>query len=81
MLVPNIFGFQYFVIFVDDFSRVTHLHMKEGSKLKSVLKSFYMQIKTSLILVVVYFTPTMHVNLFITHFQFFDDHGDGIIHQ
>ena len=39
--------FQYFVIFVDDFSRITYLYLtKDQSELYSIFKSFFMKIKT-----------------------------------
>ena len=42
---PSLLGFRYFVIFVDDCSRVTYLYlMKERSELYSIFKSFYMEI-------------------------------------
>ena len=44
---PSLLGFRYFVIFVDDYSRVTYLYlMKERFELYSIFKSFYMEIKT-----------------------------------
>ena len=44
---PPLLGFRYFVIFVDDYSRVTYLYlMKERYELYSIFKSFYMEIKT-----------------------------------
>ena len=78
---PSLLGFRYFVIFVDDYSRVTYLYlMKERSKLYSIFKSFYMEIKTQ-------FNASLHIfrsdnarEYFHTSLsQFFDDHG--IIHQ
>ena len=45
--VKSYSGFQYFVIFVDDFSRITYLYlMKDRSELYSIFKSFFMEIKT-----------------------------------
>ena len=44
---PSLLGFRYFVIFVNDYSRVTYLYlMKERSELYSIFKSFYMEINT-----------------------------------
>ena len=78
---PSLLGFRYFVIFVNDYSRVTYLYlMKERSKLYSSFKSFYMEIMTQ-------FNASLHIfrsdnahEYFHTSLsQFFDDHG--IIHQ
>ena len=45
--VPSRGGFHYFVIFVDDYSRLTYVYlMKNRSDLYSIFKSFYMEIKT-----------------------------------
>ena len=41
-----VFCSQYFIIFVDDFSRITYLDlMKDHFELYSIFKSFYMEIK------------------------------------
>ncbi|KAH7845799.1 hypothetical protein Vadar_006185 [Vaccinium darrowii] len=81
MHVPNIFGFQYYVIFVDDFSRVTYLYlMKMRSELSSIFKSFYMEIKTQFDTCICIFRSNNAREYFKnTLSQFFDDHG--IIHQ
>ena len=78
---PSLLGFRYFVIFVDDGSRVTYFYlMKERSELYSIFKLFYMEIKTQInaSLRIIwsnngreYFHPSLS--------QFFYDHG--IIHQ
>ena len=40
-------GFRYFVIFVDNFYRITYYYlMKDCSELYSIFKSFYTEIKT-----------------------------------
>ena len=78
---PSLLGFRYFVIFVDDYSRVTYLYlMKKRSEMYSIFKSFYMEIKTQ-------FNASLHIfrsdnarEYFHTSLsQFFDDRG--IIHQ
>ena len=81
MHVPNIFGFQYYVIFVDDFSRVTYLYlMKKRSELSSIFKSFYMEIKTQFDTCIRIFRSDNAREYFKnTLSQFFEDHG--IIHQ
>ena len=46
---PSLLGFRYFVIFVDDYSKVTYLYlMKERFELYLIFKSFYMEITTQL---------------------------------
>ncbi|XP_065634696.1 uncharacterized protein LOC111997374 isoform X1 [Quercus suber] len=78
---PLLLGFRYFVIFVDDYSRVTYLYlMKERSKLYSIFKSFYMEIKTQFKASLRIFRSDNAREYFHTSLsQFFDDHG--IIHQ
>ena len=45
--VPSSKGFRYFLIFVDDFSRITWLYLlKEISEVSSVIKLFHDEIKT-----------------------------------
>lgn len=40
-------GFRYFLIFVDDFSHMTWLHLlKDRSQVLTVIKQFYNEIKT-----------------------------------
>jgi len=47
LVVPSSKGFRYFLIFVDDFSRLTWLYLlKEGSKVFSVIELFHNEIKT-----------------------------------
>ena len=78
---PSLLGFRYFVIFVDDYSRVTYLYlMKEWSELCSIFKSFYMEIKTQFNASLRIFRFDNAREYFHTSLsQFFDDHG--IIHQ
>ena len=62
---PSLLGFRYFVIFVD-YSRVTYLYlMKEWSKLYSVFKSFYIEIKTQFNVSLRISGLVMLVNIFI----------------
>ena len=74
-------GFRYFVIFVDDYSRVTYLYlMKERSELYFIFKSFYMEIKTQFNALLRIFRFDNAREYFHTSLsQFFDDHD--IIHQ
>ncbi|XP_020258205.1 uncharacterized protein LOC109834580 [Asparagus officinalis] len=45
--VPSVQGFRYFIIFVDDFSRMTWLYLlKERSEVSHVIELFYNEIKT-----------------------------------
>ena len=78
---PSLLGFRYFVIFVDDYSRVTYLYLtKERSELYSIFKSFYMEIKTQVNASLRIFRSDNAREYFHTSLsQFFDDHG--IIHQ
>ena len=78
---PSLLGFRYFVIFVDDYSRVTYLYLiKERSELYSIFKSFYMEIKTQFNASLRIFWSDSACEYFLTFLsQFFDDHG--IIHQ
>ena len=78
---PSLLGLRYFVIFVDDYSRVTYLYlMKERSELYSIFKSFYMEIKTQFNASLRIFCSDNAREYFHTSLsQFFDDHG--IIHQ
>ncbi|XP_058219066.1 uncharacterized protein LOC131329730 [Rhododendron vialii] len=79
--VPTLAGFQYYVIFVDDFSRVTYLYlMKTRSELSSVFKSFYAEIKTQFDTCIRIFRSDNAREYFHNALsRFFDDHG--IIHQ
>ena len=44
--MPSIKGFRYFLLFVDDFSRMTWLYLlKERSEVSSVIKFFFNEIK------------------------------------
>ena len=44
--MPSIKGFRYFLLFVDDFSRMTWLYLlKERSEVSSVIESFFNEIK------------------------------------
>ena len=78
---PSLLGFRYFIIFVDDYSRVTYLYLiKERSELYSIFKSFYMEIKTQFNDSLCIFRSNNAREYFHTSLsQFFDDHG--IIHQ
>ena len=78
---PSLLRFRYFVIFVDDYSRVTYLYLiKERSELYSIFKSFYMEIKTQFNASLRIFWSDSACEYFLTFLsQFFDDHG--IIHQ
>ena len=45
--MPSSKGFRYFLIFVDDFSRMTWLYLlKERSKVSGVIELFHNEIKT-----------------------------------
>ena len=45
--MPSSKGFRYFLIFVDDFSRMTWLYLlKERSEISGVIEHFYNEIKT-----------------------------------
>ena len=78
---PSLLGFRYFVIFIDDYSRVTYLYlMKKRSELYSIFKSFYMEIKTQFNALLCIFRSDNAREYFHTSWsQFFDDHD--IIHQ
>ena len=78
---PSLLGFRYFIIFVDDYSRVTYLYLlKERFELYSIFKSFYMEKKTQFNASLRIFWSDNAREYFHTSFsQFFDDHG--IIHQ
>jgi len=44
--VPSVKGFRYFLIFVDDFSRVTWLYLlKEMPEVSGVIELFFNEIK------------------------------------
>ena len=44
--MPSIKGFRYFLLFIDDFSRMTWLYLlKERSEVSSVIESFFNEIK------------------------------------
>ena len=78
---PSLLGFRYFVIFIDDYSKVTYLYlMKECSELYSIFKSFYMKIKTQFNASLrIFWSDNAHEYFLTSLSQFFDDHG--IIHQ
>ena len=78
---PSLLGFRYFIIFVDDYSRVTYLYLlKERFELYSIFKSFYMEKKTQFNASLRIFWSNNAREYFHTSLsQFFDDHG--IIHQ
>ena len=78
---PSLLGFRYFVIFVDDYSKVTYPYlMKERSELYSIFKSFYMEIKTQFNASLHNFrSKNAHEYFHTSLSQFFYDHG--IIHQ
>ena len=78
---PSLLGFRYFVIFIDDYSKVTYLYlMKECSELYSIFKSFYMKIKTQFNASLrIFWSENAHEYFLTSLSQFFDDHG--IIHQ
>ena len=78
---PSLLGFRYFIIFVDDYSRVTYLYLiKERSELYSIFKSFYMEIKTQFNdSLCIFRSNNAHEYFHTSLSQFFDDHG--IIHQ
>ena len=62
---PSMLGFRYFVIFVEDHSRVTHLYlMKEMSELCSIFKSMFMKIKTQ-------FDVSLHIFQFDNAHEYF----------
>ena len=78
---PSLLGFRYFVIFIDDYSRITYLYlMKERSELYSIFKSFYTEIKTQFNASLrIFRSDNAHEYFHTSLSQFFDDHG--IIHQ
>ena len=78
---PSLLGFRYFVIFIDDYSKITYLYlMKEQSELYSIFKSFYMEIKTRFNASLrIFRSDNAHEYFHTSLSQFFDDHG--IIHQ
>ena len=78
---PSLLGFRYFVIFVDDYSKVTYLYlMKQRSELYSIFKSFYMEIKTQFNASLhIFRSDNVHEYFHTSLSQFFYDHG--IIHQ
>ena len=78
---PSLLGFRYFVIFVDDYSRVTYLYlMKEWYGLYSIFKSFYMEIKTRFNASLrIFWSDNAREYFYTSLSQFFNDHG--IIHQ
>jgi len=44
--VPSIKGYRYFLLFVDDFSRMTWLYLlKQRSKVSSAIEFFFTEIK------------------------------------
>ena len=62
---PSLLGFRYFVIFVEDHSRVTHLYLlKEMSKLCSIFKSIFMEVKTQ-------FDASLHIFKFDNAHEYF----------
>lgn len=64
-------GFHYFVIFVDDFSRLTYVsHMKDRPELCSILQSFYMAIKTQFDCSLHIYGLIMHVNVIVMFCDF-----------
>jgi len=58
--VPSSKGFRYFLIFVDDFSRMTWLYLlKERSKVSGVIELFHNELKTQILSSSVCFVLTM----------------------
>jgi hypothetical protein len=62
-LVTTVFGFRYFISFVDDHSRMTWIYLlKERLEVPFVLKSFYNEIKNQLSTSILVSILTMHRN-------------------
>ena len=80
MQVKSYSGFPYFVIFVDDFSRITYLYlMKDRCELYLIFKSFFMEIKTQSDTSICVFRSDNACEYYLCKLsQFFSDHG--IIH-
>jgi hypothetical protein len=74
-------GFQYFVIFVDDYSRITYVYlMKERSELYAIFKSFYHEIKTQFDVSIRIFRSDNACEYYRNALSvFLNDHG--VIHQ
>ena len=81
MRVPSRSHFQYFVVFVDDYSRATYIYlMQKRSELYSIFKSFYEEIKTQFDVDIRIFRSDNAREYFRNALsQFLDEHG--ILHQ
>lgn len=79
--VPNLGNFKYYVIFVDDYSRVTRLYfLKDRSEVFKCFQIFVNEIKTHFAAVLNRFRSDNALEYMSSHFQdFFHDHG--IIHE
>jgi len=70
--MPFIKDFRYFLLFVDDFSRMTWLYLlKERSKVFSVIELFFNEIKISFLLHFVCFVLTMPWSMLKKMYLFF----------